>query len=258
MVWWMPSPLGPAPSDRPPAMKVDSIRQDLSLRDRQPEWMDSPELDREHHQRALRALARINFLSFSARRVWARLRKMATASGAPLRMLDVACGGGDVAIALKRRAEREGMDLQVHACDLSADALEFARERAGIRGAKVDFFRLDATNEPLPGGFDLVCSSLFLHHLSREEGVTLLREMAGAGRSVLIQDLLRSQLGYFMAMVTVRTITRSPVVRVDGPRSVRAAYSLPEVRSLSDEAGLEGVRVEKCWPERFALEWEKS
>ena len=43
---------------------------DLTSRFRQPEWMDEPDLDRAEHIAALRALARINLLSFVSREVY--------------------------------------------------------------------------------------------------------------------------------------------------------------------------------------------
>jgi 2-polyprenyl-3-methyl-5-hydroxy-6-metoxy-1,4-benzoquinol methylase len=203
-------------------------------------------------------LARINLLSLAARRVWTGVRELPFSPDRPFRILDVACGGGDVAIALKRRADREGLKVEVEGCDLSSTALDFARSRARALGVEVTFVRRDVLGGDLPGGFDLVCSSLFLHHLSNQEAVGLLRTMSVAGRAVLVQDLLRTRTGLLMALATVRLVTRSRIVRVDGPRSVRAAFTPPEVRSLAGEAGLEGARVEACWPERFVLKWEPT
>lgn len=231
---------------------------DLSSRCRQPEVMDSPGLEVSRHARALQALARINVLSLAARRTWAMVRSLPQPEKRPLRVLDVACGGGDVAIALRSRADREGIPLQVLGCDLSPTAVDFARRRAEARGVDVEFFEHDATTGELPSGFDLVCSSLFLHHLSEEEVKGFLKRLAKAGRVILVQDLLRTRLGYLMAEATVRVVTRSRVVRVDGPQSVRAAFTLAEAQNLARDAGLTGARVERCWPERFSLHWEAA
>lgn len=210
-----------------------------------------------HHQ-ALRALSRVNALSLTARRIWKEIRALAVKSSAPLRVLDVACGGGDVVVALQARAQREGVTLEAHGCDVSAVALEHARARARARRVEVDFFQTDVGAYPLPRGFDLVCSSLFLHHLRDAEVVELLGQMAECGRSVLVQDLIRSRLGYALAYGTLRAVSRSPVARVDGPRSVQSAFRLEEVESLARRAGLTGARVSRCWPQRFALEWRRA
>jgi len=116
---------------------------------------------------------------------------------------------------------------------------------------------LDVLRSPLPPGFDLVCSSLFLHHFPDDDAVRVLSEMAEAGRTVLVQDLRRTRSGYWLAQGTLRILSRSRVARIDGPRSVQASYRIPEVRALARRAGLRGARVVPCWPQRFMLTWSR-
>jgi 2-polyprenyl-3-methyl-5-hydroxy-6-metoxy-1,4-benzoquinol methylase len=220
--------------------------------------MDEPHLDRASHITALKGLARINLLSMVSARICRSILALPSPAGRPLRVLDVACGGGDVAVSVKRWADRRGVPLEVHGCDISATALDFARSKAESQGVNATFHRVDAVAESLPGGFDFVYSSLFLHHLSNDEAAQFLRRLSRVGTAVLVQDLLRTRLGYLLAVMAGRLLTRSPIVMEDGPRSVRAAFSLDEVRDLASRAAMNGARVGRCWPERFALSWEVS
>ncbi len=95
----------------------------------EPELMDDPSLDSDAHHRALRGLKRINSLSRSAATLWRVIRQHCPAPRQPLRLLDIACGGGDVTIALARHAQRDGMPISIHGCDVSDVALAYARER---------------------------------------------------------------------------------------------------------------------------------
>jgi len=230
--------------------------------------MDAEDLDPVRHVQALRALARVNRVSLVAARVWREVLHLSRGSRdrssrgrrdrkehRPLRILDVACGGGDVMVDVARRAQQASLPLVVQGCDLSPVALEHARREAGRRGVAAEFFTRDVLADGLPGGYDLVCSSLFHHHLSREDAVELLRGMAEAGRRVLVQDLLRGTLGYLLAWSGLRLLSRSEVAHVDGPRSVRAAFTLPEVRTMAAEAGYVGAVIRRGWPERFILRW---
>ena len=224
--------------------------------------MDAEDLDPTRHVTALRALARVNRVARVAARVWREALHMRRTShdrgvGLPLRLLDVACGGGDVMVDVASRAHRAGVPLAVHGCDSSPVALEHARREAERRGVEADFFDRDVLAEGLPGGYDLVCSSLFHHHLAREDAVGLLRAMSEAGHRVLVQDLLRGTLGYVLAWSGLRLLSRSEVARVDGPRSVRAAFTLSEVRTMATEAGYVGAVVQRGWPERFILRWRR-
>ncbi len=222
--------------------------------------MDAEDLDPAKHIKGLRALARVNRVSRVAARVWREILHLNRGrhdrgGDAPLRLLDVACGGGDVPVDVARRAQRAGVPLVVHGCDSSLVALEHARREAERWGVVADFFARDVVAEGLPGGYDLVCSSLFHHHLSREDAVDLLRDMAEAGQRVLVQDLLRGTAGYVLAWFGLRLLSRSEVAHVDGPRSVRAAFTLPEVRAMAAEAGYVGAVVRRGWPQRFVLRW---
>jgi 2-polyprenyl-3-methyl-5-hydroxy-6-metoxy-1,4-benzoquinol methylase len=207
----------------------------------------------ERHVQALRGLERINAWSGSARLHWPPLAQLARSAG-KVRVLDVATGAGDLPIRLWHRARRAGLAIELHGMDRSASAIDYARRRAAEQGADVQFFLGDALGERLPDGYDALMCSLFLHHLAPDKAAELLLRMAGVGRQlVLVNDLERSLTGFLLAWVGTRLLSRSRVVHVDGPRSVRAAFSLAEVRRLAEQAGLRDVRLVRRWPCRFVL-----
>ncbi len=77
----------------------------LGERNLQPELMDAPDLDPQSHAQALVALRRVNVLSRTAAVVWSAIRPLARSQpDRPLRVLDVASGGGDVTLGIWRRA----------------------------------------------------------------------------------------------------------------------------------------------------------
>jgi 2-polyprenyl-3-methyl-5-hydroxy-6-metoxy-1,4-benzoquinol methylase len=233
----------------------------LSARNRQPELMDQPGLDETLHAHALRSLSRINWVSRTSAMIWKPIHNLALTTRArrPLRILDVACGGGDVAVGLAHRAARAGIPVKVDGCDINPVAIEHARGNAKRRQAKdVGFFQHDALNAPLPEGYDAVTCSLFLHHLDNTDAEQMLRSMgAAAGTIVVASDLLRNRLAYLMAVIACRVLTRSPIVHVDGPLSVAAAFTLDEARELAERAGLSGATTARYFPERFLLVWRR-
>jgi len=231
-----------------------------SLRQRrlQPEVMDQPGLERARHWHALRGLARINWLSGSAGILWPSIRRLAEESNdQPLRVLDVACGAGDLCIALYHRAARRGLRLHLEGVDISSQAIEYARTRAETASAKVHFFQQDVLAGDFSSAYDVVYSSLFLHHLTEEQAVNLLRVMARAAQKLLfMSDLARSRLGWAAAYLVTRLLTTSDVVHTDGPRSVEAAFTPAEVLRLASQAGLQNITVVRRWPFRFLLTWK--
>jgi 2-polyprenyl-3-methyl-5-hydroxy-6-metoxy-1,4-benzoquinol methylase len=233
----------------------------LGRRNRQPELMDQPGLDERLHGHALRSLSRINHVSRTSAMIWQPIRALAleTRPARTLRILDVACGGGDVALGLARFAQRGGITTHVDGCDINSVAIAHAREAAARRSIpNVGFFQHDALMTPLPGGYDVVICSLFLHHLDDPDAEAMLRSMsAAASQMVVASDLRRTRLGYAMALVASRLLTRSPIVRVDGPLSVAAAFTIEEAQVLAARAGLAGTTISRRWPQRYLLVWRK-
>lgn len=221
--------------------------------------MDQPDVDPLAHSQALQGLRRINALSGAVGSLFAPIRSLAQEHGGqPLRVLDVACGGGDNTTALAERARREGLAVQVDGCDLSPQAVAIATRSAEERALGTRFFQADALHDPLPDDYDVILCSLFLHHLEEDQAVELLRRMAGASRClVLVNDLIRSPLGYGLAWAGCRLLSRSPIVHFDGPVSVQGAFQLAEVRALAARAGLEGAELRRSCPERYLLSWRR-
>lgn len=231
----------------------------LRQRHRLPELMDQPGLDHAAHSHALRGLERINRWSGSSRILWPPIAHLAQKRlEQPLRMLDVATGAGDLPIQLWRRGQRANLAMKLDACDISDHALDHARAQAALVRADIHFFRLDVLQEPLPEGYDVVMCSLFLHHLDEEQARGLLQRMRQAARYlVLVNDLRRSLFGYALAYLGTRILSASHIVHVDGPLSVQAAFTIPEVRQLAKSAGMTEATVSRRWPCRFLLTWRR-
>jgi ubiquinone/menaquinone biosynthesis C-methylase UbiE len=89
-------------------------------------------------------------------------------------ILDVGCGTGSLALASARRA---GPHAKVFGLDASEQMLELAARKARRMGARVTF--VQGTVEALPfeyARFDLVFSTLMLHHLPRPARLACARE----------------------------------------------------------------------------------
>jgi 2-polyprenyl-3-methyl-5-hydroxy-6-metoxy-1,4-benzoquinol methylase len=225
------------------------------------ELMDQPGLDRDLHLAALNGLRRINSICRSAAILWPSIAKAARKlHPLPLRVLDLACGGGDNAVAIAQLARREGLAVEVCGCDVSALAIGESRRLAESMGFDpANFFQLNVLKEPLPREFHVITCSLFLHHLAQEDAGRLIRKMAEAAeRLVLISDLRRTWLGLGLAWAGSRLLTRSPVVHTDAVRSVAGAFVENEIATLAAQNGLDGCVITQHWPQRWLLWWRKS
>ncbi len=103
-------------------------------------------------------------------------------------VLDVGCGTGTLAIAINPRVG-EG---EVHGIDASPEMIEVAKEKAAKAGAEIDFQVALIEAIPFPdASFDLVTSSLMLHHLPddlKRKGFAEIRRVLKPGGRFLAMD----------------------------------------------------------------------
>jgi len=90
-------------------------------------------------------------------------------------VLDVGCGTGTLAIAAKRRVGPEG---NVHGIDASPEMIARAEKKARKAGVEVGFKNTLAEALPFPAAhFDVVLSTVMLHHLPRKVRQQCAREI---------------------------------------------------------------------------------
>jgi 2-polyprenyl-3-methyl-5-hydroxy-6-metoxy-1,4-benzoquinol methylase len=218
-------------------------------------------------------------------------------SDKPIRILDLGCANGEIAMGVAQRLSGR-IHAEVIGWDMSSTAIEHARaqqqQSAASLGCSVQFEVMNVFDavesmpsrcstqkrsahgmepaqtqsdphredvmvhdEDLP--FDIVYCTLFLHHFDDFSAVEVLGAMKRlARRAVLIDDLCRTSLGWWLAYVGCHLLSRSRVVPFDGPQSVRAALTPGEAQALAANAGMSDVAIRRHWPERFMMRWERS
>ena len=104
-------------------------------------------------------------------------------------VLDVGCGTGTLAILAKERVGRSGA---AHGIDASSEMVAEARRKAKRAGVEVVFEEAVVEAMPFPAQtFDVVLSSLMLHHLPRsvrEQCAREMRRVAKPGGRVVVVD----------------------------------------------------------------------
>jgi ubiquinone/menaquinone biosynthesis C-methylase UbiE len=122
------------------------------------------------------------------------------------KLLDVGCGTGTFAIAAKTKVS----DLEVHGIDASPEMIEVAAEKAAKMGREIDFRVALIEELPFPGGsFDVVTSSLMLHHLPddlKRKGVAEIRRVLKPGGRFLALDIAaegHSPIGHLLAIIGI-------------------------------------------------------
>jgi ubiquinone/menaquinone biosynthesis C-methylase UbiE len=235
-----------------------SFLSQLSQRRRESEWMDAPGVDPATLADSLRFIRRINSALRYTRSTISHLERFSRSwkPGERIRIIDFATGSADVPLAVVRWAARRKFDVTVVGVDLHETTCRLARQ-ATRDEPRVDIVRADVLDLPFDAGsFDYALCSMFLHHLSDADVLSVLKAMDRvARRGIIAADLLRDRRAY--AWATLFTLFSNPMVRHDARVSVAQAYSESEAIALRARSGLRYLDYHRHFAHRFVLAGEK-
>ncbi|WP_216326238.1 class I SAM-dependent methyltransferase [Deinococcus aestuarii] len=225
-------------------MRPDLTRRDPTLRER----MDDPACDPGTLRRTYAQFGAVNALVAGWRQVYRRELRPHLPPGRTLSLLDIGCGGGDVARGLADWARRDGRRLRVTAIDADERAIRYAVARPAH--PDVTYRRALSGDLVREGqGFDFVISNHLLHHLTDPELGTLLRDSERLGRvRVVHSDLARHPLAYRAFSAGARLFQGS-FIREDGLLSIRRSHTVRELAALAPP----GWQVRPLVPFRLLL-----
>jgi 2-polyprenyl-3-methyl-5-hydroxy-6-metoxy-1,4-benzoquinol methylase len=164
---------------------------------------------------------------------------------------DIGCGGGDLAMKMKRWGTKKGLDLNVVGIDANPHIVEFARRQY----PEITFEALDVfSDEFRRRQYDIITATLFMHHFNDEQLVELFRSM-NARVGVVINDIHRHGLSYYSIRFLTQLFSRSAMVKFDAPLSVRRAFKRKELIEILDKAGIKNYSLRWRWAFRWQLIW---
>ncbi|HEV2911968.1 MAG TPA: methyltransferase domain-containing protein [Pyrinomonadaceae bacterium] len=169
-------------------------------------------------------------------------------------VLDVGAGSGELLRVIAGWAGRSGRAAQLVGLELNARSaqaiLEESKDFPSISAVRGDALRLPFTD----GRFDYAICSLFTHHFKDDGVVRIMRELARvASRRILIIDLHRHPLAYFLYTTVGRIFLHNRLIREDGALSILRSFRPAELGLLAHRAGLGNISVKRRFPFRLVL-----
>ncbi|PZR64764.1 MAG: hypothetical protein DLM71_01565 [Chloroflexi bacterium] len=229
------------------SMSLSTALHPLARRARAAELLDGAALDSAELRANLRELAMLNRLPGGTAASIAAIEAL-TDGARDATILDVGCGGGDMALAFARYGARPPARWRVIGVDRHPEVLAEAIRRGRGR-PDVEWLLADGTRLPLAdGSVSVAHTSLVIHHLEPSQAVALLAELGRVARhGVALNDLRRGLVPFVITAATVLAVARSRYTRHDGVVSARRAYNLTEIDELIRAAGLEVVSRSARW-----------
>jgi 2-polyprenyl-3-methyl-5-hydroxy-6-metoxy-1,4-benzoquinol methylase len=212
---------------------IESLPVPLVLKSRNTrlrEFMDAPDCDPARLTRTYAQFARLNPLLSGWDRVYRRLLYPRMDRQRQWSLLDVGCGGADIARHLLALARRDDFDLCVHAIDPDRRAIDFATAAAPA-DACLTLENCELRTIAARGDrFDFVVCNHLLHHLDAADLQSLCRDAAQIGRRrVIWNDIERSDVGYALFAIGAPLFFPRAFTASDGLRSIRRSYTRDEL-----------------------------
>ena len=167
---------------------------------------------------------------------------------------DIGCGGGDMIRIMSDWAQKEKIIVNFEGIDANANIIELAKQRQKdlpqVHWKVQNVFEQEFQNDPC----DIVTCTLFTHHFTDQELVTLLgsiRKKARAG--IVINDLHRHPFAYHSIRILTSLFSKSPMVRHDASLSVLRSFSREDWERILHLAGIQQYHIRWYWAFRWQI-----
>lgn len=223
-----------------------------------PELLDMGKGTLQEVQSSLADLERINRYLGGIGAVTRHLYPRVFTAPGTATILDIGTGSAELPRVITRWAWRQKLSVHVVGLDLAERHLMLAKHAVQAI-PEINLVQANANNLPFKtDSIDYIVSSLFLHHLSPEQVVSLLHQTyIQARHGIIFSDLVRGWLPLAAFKLGQPIFARSYITRYDGMVSVRRAYTPSELQSLACAAGIPHPRIYRSWAWRMTLVADK-
>ncbi len=228
---------------------------DFSFRHTERELMDDPQLEKEILARVLLDINKVNqFLGgyqITIRAVAQLIKEFPLPS---YTFVDVGCGDGSMLRKVAEYCRKQGISASFTGVDLSAHALEIA-EKGSVSFPEITYLKHDIltlTTASVP--CDILLCTLTMHHFSNPQIPQFLKRFVALARiGIVINDLQRSRMAYYLFKGFSAIFMRMEIARHDGLISIRSGFTKVELEKLA--AGVTDVRHRIQWKWAFRYLW---
>jgi len=171
--------------------------------------------------------------------------------GKVISIADLGCGNGDLLRAAADFGRKNNISFKLTGIDANDHTIKHARTLS-VNYPEISYQTMNITPANFSGtGFDIVFTTLFLHHFTdREIELLLIPLVSNVSTGVVINDLHRSKAAYYLFKLVCLFIA-NPVVKKDGAISVLRGFKKAELVSISKKLNDSVSTIRWRWAFRY-------
>jgi 2-polyprenyl-3-methyl-5-hydroxy-6-metoxy-1,4-benzoquinol methylase len=166
---------------------------------------------------------------------------------------EIGCGGGDNLAAIYKYCKKKDIPVSFIGIDMNAACIAFAKQQYPDLPCEwiCSDYKVVNFADKKPG---IIFSSLFCHHFTNEELVSMLQwQEQNCRQGFFINDLQRHWLAYFLIKYITKFFSRSYLVKNDACLSVARSFRRKDWQQLFQLAGIKQYDINWKWAFRFLV-----
>jgi len=174
-------------------------------------------------------------------------------NNAVISIVDLGCGGGDMLRAVADFGRKNNFNFSLTGIDANEYTVNYAR-KLSANYPEISYIKMDILADEFSGiAFDIVITTLFLHHFTNQQIENLLIPVVNKARiGVVINDLHRSSIAYYL-FKGICLFLKNPMVKKDGAVSVLRGFKKNDLISISKK--LKDSVSTIHWKWAFRYQW---
>ncbi|WP_299436330.1 methyltransferase domain-containing protein [uncultured Aquimarina sp.] len=227
---------------------------DLTHRSDEEELMDDPEVNETDLNTALSDISRVNRLlggnHITINAVLDRIRKKDGSK--EWVVMDLGCGDGEMLRQLANVFEKKGIKVRLIGIDNNDKCLSQARNLS-TPYKNIEFYNKNIMNLTKENFYcDIVICTLTLHHFKDEEIKKVLKKsMELVSEIVIINDIHRNRLSYYLFKVFSYFFIKGYIAKNDGLVSIKRGFKRKELIYFAKELQLTSYQLHWKWAFRY-------
>ncbi len=167
---------------------------------------------------------------------------------------DLGCGGGEMMKLMAKWARKNRFQMNFIGIDANESIIEYARKNCRDF-PEISFKALNIFSEEFQRiKFDIIHSSLFTHHFTDSELVSLFSRFKQQARlGIIVNDLHRHWFAYYAIKIITYLFSKSKMVRNDAAISVARSFKKSELHRILTSAGIESFSLNWKWAFRWKM-----